>query len=65
MPMLPRARWPRAEGRRLLMLTDVKGVLDAKGKIIPRLSQARARALIRNGTAKDGMIRNGNRHRRG
>ena len=41
---------------RLLMLTDVKGVLDAKGKIIPRLSQARARSLIRNGTAKDGMI---------
>ena len=40
------------------MLTDVKGVLDAKGKIIPRLSQARARTLIRNGTAKDGMIRN-------
>ena len=44
------------KAERLLMLTDVKGVLDAKGKIIPRLSQARARALIRNGTAKDGMI---------
>ena len=41
---------------RLLMLTDVDGVLDDNGKLIPRLSIAQARQLILNGVIKGGMI---------
>ena len=41
---------------RLLMLTDVDGVLDDNGKLIPRLSTAQARQLILNGVIKGGMI---------
>jgi acetylglutamate kinase len=41
---------------RLLMLTDVEGVLDKDGKLIPRLNLAQARALIANGTISGGMI---------
>ena len=41
---------------RLLMLTDVDGVLDDTGKLIPRLSIAQARQLILNGVIKGGMI---------
>ena len=42
--------------RRLLMLTDVVGVLDGKGALIPELSVDEARALIDDGTIKGGMI---------
>ncbi|HEY1615949.1 MAG TPA: acetylglutamate kinase [Rhizomicrobium sp.] len=41
---------------RLLLLTDVEGVLDREGKLIPRLSIAEARALIADGTISGGMI---------
>ena len=41
---------------RLLMLTDVDGVKDKKGKLIERLSKAQAVRLIKNGTAQGGMI---------
>lgn len=41
---------------RLLMLTDVDGVKDKKGKLIERLSKAQAALLIKNGTAQGGMI---------
>lgn len=41
---------------RLLMLTDVPGVLDRNGKLIPELSVAEARALIADGTISGGMI---------
>ena len=41
---------------RLLMLTDVDGVLDDSGELIPRLSIAQARQLILNGVIKGGMI---------
>ncbi len=41
---------------RLLMLTDVDGVLDDTGKLIPRLSIGQARKLILNGVIKGGMI---------
>lgn len=44
----------RAE--RLVFLTDVPGVMDAKGAVQPRLSAAGARALIEAGTVADGMI---------
>ncbi|HTT84284.1 MAG TPA: acetylglutamate kinase [Rhizomicrobium sp.] len=41
---------------RLLLLTDVEGVFDREGKLIPRLSIAEARALIEDGTISGGMI---------
>ena len=41
---------------RLLMLTDVTGVLDKKGNLIERLSARQANTLIKNGTAQGGMI---------
>jgi acetylglutamate kinase len=41
---------------RLLLLTDVEGVLDRDGKLIPRLSIAEARRLISEGTISGGMI---------
>ena len=41
---------------RLLMLTDVPGVLDKSKKLIPQLSVADARRLIADGTISGGMI---------
>ncbi len=42
--------------KRLLMLTDVKGVLDDDGNIITRITATQARALIKEGVVKGGMI---------
>jgi acetylglutamate kinase len=42
--------------KRLLLLTDVKGVLDDMGNLMPSLKADRARALIKSGTIKGGMI---------
>ncbi|HEY4115751.1 MAG TPA: acetylglutamate kinase [Rhizomicrobium sp.] len=41
---------------RLLLLTDVEGVLDREGKVIAKLSVSEARALIADGTISGGMI---------
>jgi acetylglutamate kinase len=41
---------------RLLLLTDVEGVLDRDGKLIPRLTASEARRLISEGTISGGMI---------
>ncbi len=41
---------------RLLMLTDVPGVLDENGKVIPHLSKDRALAMIKSGAIAGGMI---------
>lgn len=41
---------------RLLMLTDVAGVLDKKGNLIEHLTLRQANALIKNGTIVGGMI---------
>ncbi len=41
---------------RLVLLTDVEGVLDREGKLIPRLNVREARALIADGTISAGMI---------
>ena len=41
---------------RLLMLTDVEGVLDRNGDLVPRLTVSEAEALIRDGTISGGMI---------
>ena len=42
--------------RRLLMLTDVTGVLDSAGDILTKLKAREARALIADGTINGGMI---------
>lgn len=42
--------------KRLLLLTDVEGVLDKKGKLIEKLTADGARALIKDGTIDGGMI---------
>ncbi len=41
---------------RLLLLTDVSGVLDKEGALIERLTVRRAQSLIKSGTASGGMI---------
>ena len=46
----------RMKAKRLLLLTDVPGVLDRDQKLIPELTIARARELIRDGTISGGMI---------
>jgi acetylglutamate kinase len=42
--------------KRLLFLTDVPGVLDANGTLIPEMTVAEAKALIKDGTVSGGMI---------
>ena len=44
------------DASRLLLLTDVEGVLDKQGRLIPELSVGEARALIADGTISGGMI---------
>jgi acetylglutamate kinase len=44
------------QARKLILLTDVDGVLDAEGQLISELSAATARALLDSGTASGGMI---------
>jgi acetylglutamate kinase len=44
------------KAKRLLLLTDVAGVLDKNGALIPKLTVDEARALIADGTITGGMI---------
>ena len=46
----------RMQAKRLLLLTDVEGVLDNNGKLIEELTIDEAKALIRDGTISGGMI---------
>jgi acetylglutamate kinase len=46
----------RMKAKRLLLLTDVTGVLDKDKQLIAQLSIDEARALIRDGTITEGMI---------
>ncbi|RMF06920.1 MAG: acetylglutamate kinase [Alphaproteobacteria bacterium] len=46
----------RMKAKRLLLLTDVEGVLDKQGTLIPALTVEEARALIEDGTISEGMI---------
>jgi acetylglutamate kinase len=46
----------RMKAKRLLLLTDVAGVLDKDKNLIAELSISEARDLIRNGTINGGMI---------
>lgn len=41
---------------KLIFLTDVVGICDQKGKLVPQLSAAEAEALMASGTASGGMI---------
>jgi len=41
---------------RFLLLTDVEGVLDGAGELIPDMTRPRAEALIADGTISGGMI---------
>lgn len=41
---------------RLLLLTDVEGVLDSNGELIRKMNAKKARELIANGIIKNGMI---------
>jgi acetylglutamate kinase len=44
------------KAKRLLLLTDVEGVLDRRGNLIKSLTTAEAQALIEDGTISGGMI---------
>ena len=44
------------DARRLLMLTDVPGVLDKAGNLIPEMTAAQVKAYIADGTISGGMI---------
>jgi acetylglutamate kinase len=44
------------KAKRLLLLTDVEGVLDRNGNLIKSLTTAEAQALIEDGTISGGMI---------
>jgi acetylglutamate kinase len=44
------------DASRLLLLTDVKGVLDDGGKLMPNLSPSTVRGLLESGVIKGGMI---------
>ena len=46
----------RMKAKRLLLLTDVAGVLDKDKQLVASLTVAEARKLIRNGTITGGMI---------
>jgi acetylglutamate kinase len=41
---------------KLILLTDVEGVRDAQGRVIPRLGAEEARKLAAEGTLREGMI---------
>jgi len=43
-------------GERLIFLTDVEGIADEAGKLIPRMNPVEAEALIASGVASGGMI---------
>ena len=44
------------EASRLLLLSNVPGIMDKDGHVIPELSVAKAKALIKDGTISGGMI---------
>lgn len=44
------------QAKRLLLLSDIPGVLDLEGNLIAKMDQARAEAALSDGTAQGGMI---------
>ncbi len=45
-----------AGAERLILLTDVAGIFDHSGKLLPRLSPEEAEALLASGVASKGMV---------
>lgn len=45
-----------SEAIRMFLLTDVRGVLDKRGELVPELAVTEARALMEDGTIEGGMI---------
>lgn len=45
-----------ARASRLILLTDVPGVMDASGHVVPELTTARCREMIESGEIRGGMI---------
>ncbi len=46
----------KLKARRLIIISDVEGVLDSKNKLIPEMTSVSIKNLIQNGTISDGMI---------
>jgi acetylglutamate kinase len=44
------------KAKKLIFLTDVVGILDKSGKLMPKLNRAQARELLDSGVASGGMI---------
>ncbi|MDO9333624.1 MAG: acetylglutamate kinase [Dehalococcoidales bacterium] len=44
------------KAKKLIFLTDVAGILDKSGKLMPKLNKAQARELLDSGVASGGMI---------
>ena len=47
---------PEIESERLILLSDVRGVIDKKGNLLTQISIKEAEKLIKNGTITEGMI---------
>ena len=41
---------------KLVMMTDVEGLIDGSGQLVPRLTEIEAAAMLRDGTISGGMI---------
>ncbi len=41
---------------KLVMMTDVEGLMDSSGKLVPKLTEIEAVAMLRDGTISGGMI---------
>ncbi len=41
---------------KLVMMTDVEGLMDSSGQLVPRLTEIEAAAMLRDGTISGGMI---------
>ena len=41
---------------KLVMMTDVEGLMDSSGQLVPRLTEVEAAAMLRDGTISGGMI---------
>jgi acetylglutamate kinase len=44
------------KAEKLLLLTDVKGILDEQGKLLPTISKKDAARLIKKDIIKEGML---------
>ena len=47
---------PEIKSERLILLSDIKGVIDKKGNLLTQISIEEAEKLIKNGTITEGMI---------